>query len=276
MCILIIVMCVGIFACVASTLAWDVDGALAGYGVGGYGYGYGTSGSSFGSGYSTFGGGGYGSSNNYGYGNLGGNYNDPRSAKGFIIAMGFIIFITCLAFFIIIVSHQSLSESRKFYLAVVIICGILGPLMLIAAIVYLVAVNPMSQASSSIYAMQLQGMCAQYQGPQASGMLVNQYLYHYCVLEPQEVTSILLLLSAGAVWSLFRLLPRCFWFQAVAAVMAFLVAAALIVILVFAFKTRQKINSYGKSNILWKKVKVVNEMPSPDGVEEWVSDANVH
>lgn len=178
-------MCVGIFACVASTLAWDVQGALGSYGVGG---GYGGYGGSYGGGYGGgYGSGGYGAGNYYGA--VGGNYNDPRSAKGFIIVMAAIVFITCLAVFIIIVSHQSLSESRRFYLAVLIICAILAPLMLIAAIVYLIAVNPMAQSNGSMYAMQIQGLCAPYQTQQGSGMLVNQYLYHYCVLEPQEVNT---------------------------------------------------------------------------------------
>lgn len=190
MAIIAIVMCVAIFACVASTLAWDTQGALSGFGgIGGSGAGYG---SSYGSGYSNgygFGGGAYGAGNNYGYGGLGGNYNDPRKGKGFMIAMAAITFIICLVIFIIVVSHQSLSESRRFYLAVLIICAILALLMLIASIVYLMAVNPMAQSSGSVYANQIAGLCAQYQQPQASGMFVNQYLYHYCVVEPQEVNT---------------------------------------------------------------------------------------
>lgn len=55
-------------------------------------------------------------------------------------------------------------------------------------------------------------------------------------------------------------------------VFGFLVGIALIIMLVFALKTRQKIRNYGKSNILWKKVKVVDEMDPPQDVEAWVSD----
>lgn len=51
----------------------------------------------------------------------------------------------------------------------------------------------------------------------------------------------------------------------------FLVTIALIIMLVFALKTRQKIGNYGKSNILWKKVKVIDEMEPPRDVEAWVS-----
>lgn len=188
MAIIVIVMCVAIFACVASTLAWDSQGALGGYNYGG------VPGGSFGGNYGgTYGGGGgsFGGypGTNYGYG-FGGNYNDPRKGKGFMIAMAAITFIVGLAVFIIIVSHQSLSESRKFYLAVIIICAILALLMLIATIVYLVAVNPTAQSSGSVYGSTIAGLCAQYQQPQPSGVLVNQYLYHYCVVEPQEVTSL--------------------------------------------------------------------------------------
>ncbi|KAM9841356.1 occludin [Aulostomus maculatus] len=253
MAIIVIVLCVAIFACVASTLAWDSQGALGsfggiGYGGGAYGGGaYG--GGAYGGGtYGSFGGGAYGAGNNYGYGGIGGNYNDPRSSKGFIIAMAAITFIAALVIFIIIVSHQSISESRKFYLAVIIVCAILALLMLIAAIVYLVAVNPMAQSQGSAYGSQIAGLCAQYQQPQPSGMFVNQYLYHYCVVEPQE---------------------------AIAVVFGFLVAIALIIMLVFALKTRQKIGNYGKSNILWRRVKVVDEMEPPQDVEAWVNNVSV-
>ena len=200
MSVIVIVLCLGIFACVASTLAWDSQGAMSGFGGGyggGYGAGYGAGssyggGTNYGAGYggSSFGGGaGYGAGSGYGYGGIGGGYNDPRKGKGFMIAMAAITFIVGMVVFIIIVSHQSLCQSRRFYLAVVILCAILALLVLIATIVYLVAVNPMAQSSSSIYAMQIQGLCAQYQQPTPSVGFVNQYLYHYCVVEPQEVRS---------------------------------------------------------------------------------------
>lgn len=211
MSIMVIVMSVAIFACVASTLAWDSQGALGGFGGAGYG---GTYSGSYGN-YGTFGGGAYGAGSNYGYGGLGGNYNDPRSGKGFMIAMAAITFIFALVVFIIIVSHQSLAEGRKFYLAVLIICAILALLMLIASIVYLVAVNPMAQSSGSVYGSQIAGLCAQYQRPQPSGMFINQYLYHYCVVEPQEVKTLLvgarhrLLAAPNTCRSHFRPSPWC-------------------------------------------------------------------
>ena len=48
--------------------------------------------------------------------------------------------------------------------------------------------------------------------------------------------------------------------------------AALIIILVFAVKTRQKINAYGKDNILWRRVKVVEDPEAVGDVEAWVSE----
>uniref|UniRef100_A0A8C9WMY3 Occludin a n=1 Tax=Scleropages formosus TaxID=113540 RepID=A0A8C9WMY3_SCLFO len=241
--VIIVILCVAIFACVASTLAWDTDMGLMGFGGLGTGYG----GASYGSGYSSFGGAAYGPGNAYGYGTLGGNYIDPRKGKGFIIAMGGICFIAMLVIFILIVSRQNTAKTRKFYLAVIIICAILAFFMFIATIVYLMAVNPMAQSSGSVFQNQIVGLCAQYQNPQPSSMLVNQYLYHYCVVEPQE---------------------------AIAIVFGFLVTAGLIIILVFALKTRQKIERNGKEQILWSKVKVMDEVEAPQDVEEWVNNVS--
>ncbi|MED6268736.1 hypothetical protein CHARACLAT_025372 [Characodon lateralis] len=157
------------------------------------------------------------------------------------------VFIFCLIVFIIIVSHQRLSQSRRFYLAVLIVCPILGMLMLIATIVYLMAVNPSAQSTGSIYGNQIMALCAPYQQPQSLGVFMNQYLYHYCVVEPQE---------------------------AIAVVFGFLVTAALFIMLVFAIKTRRKIQYYGKDNILWKKVKIVDDLGPPEDVEAWVNNVS--
>ncbi|KAL0965357.1 hypothetical protein UPYG_G00280200 [Umbra pygmaea] len=243
MCVIIIILSVAIFACVASTLAYDTTGGMAGFGGTGMGYGGYGGGSSYGS----FGSGAYGGSNNYGYGGIGGNYYDPRTCKGFLIAMAAFSFITTLAVFIIVVSRNQISQSTRFYLALVIICAILALLMFIATIVYLLAVNPMAQSTGSIYGTQIAALCSQYQGPQVSGMLTNQYLYHYCVVEPQE---------------------------AIAIVFGFLVMAALIIMMVFALKTRQKIRNFGKSNILWRKVPIINEETPNQDVEAWVNNVS--
>ncbi len=195
LCIIIIVMCVAVFACVASTLAWDYDMSVMGLGGGagllpGYGGSYsGTYGGSYSG---TYGGSTGGS---YGYG---GTQMDPRAGKGFIIAIAAITFIAVLIIFVLVVSRQNAARSPNFYLATIIICAILAFLMIIATIVYLVAVNPTAQSTGSILYSQVRQLCAQYQNQnQAQGIFLNQYLYHYCVVEPQEVR------GCGGVW-IFR------------------------------------------------------------------------
>lgn len=192
--IIIIIMCVAVFACVASTLAWDYE--MDAMGLGGMGMGMGM-GMGYGGGYNNYGsnmyGGGIGSGS-YGYGGYGGGYGgyymDPLTGKGFIIAISAITFIAVLVIFILVVSRQSTAKSTKFYLACIIICAIMALLMLIASLVYLVAVNPMAQGSGSMMYNMMWQLCAQYQNqPQMSGLMINQYMYHYCVVEPQEVSS---------------------------------------------------------------------------------------
>lgn len=189
MAVICIILCVGVFVCVASTLAWDTSGSATGF-SGGYGGGYGGGYSGgYGGGSGTSFGGGFGGGS-FAYGILG-SQNDPRQAKAFMITMAVITFITLMAIFIIILSYQHWSQSRKFYLIVIIITAILGLFMLVATIVYLVAVNPMAQTSGSVQYYQVQSLCAQYQGPQPSDLMINQYLYHYCVVDPQEVSTLL-------------------------------------------------------------------------------------
>ncbi|XP_076855106.1 occludin b isoform X2 [Brachyhypopomus gauderio] len=255
MCIIIIIMCVGVFVCVASTLAWDYDmeamgmgglgmGAMGGMGYGGGGMGY--AGSSYGGSYGSYGGGMYGGGMGYsGYGY--GGYVDPVTGKGFIIGISAITFIAVLVIFILVVSRQSTAKSTKFYLATIIITVILAFLMLVASIVYLVAVNPTAQSSGSMMYNMIWQLCAQYQNqPQASGIFINQYMYHYCVVEPQE---------------------------AVAIILGFLVVVALIILLVFAVKTRQQMNRYGRQRVLWEEPKTYNDGFS-HGVEKWVTDVS--
>ncbi|XP_028851961.1 occludin b [Denticeps clupeoides] len=259
MCIIIIIMCVAVFACVASTLAWDYDmGAMGlggmGMGMGGYGGAYGGSyGGSYGG---TYGGGSYGSMGSgtgygggmgggyYGYGDT---YMDPRTGKGFMIAIAAITFIAVLVIFILVMSRQNATHSPSFYLAAIIISAILGFLMLIATIVYLVAVNPTAQTSGSMMYSQIRQLCAQFQGqPAASGIFLNQYLYYYCVVEPQE---------------------------AIAIVLGFLLVVAFIILIVFATKTRNQIRSYGRDRVLWEEVKMLSDV-GPQGVGEWVKSVS--
>ncbi|XP_069606918.1 occludin [Ranitomeya imitator] len=236
MSILIVVMCVGIFACVASTLPWDLDitGQSMGYGLGGY------------SGYSgAYNGYGFGSSQGgYGFA-YGGNYTDPRAAKGFILAMAAFCFICGMVIFVMTVTRTQTSTTRRFYLIVMIVSGIMGGLVFIATIVYTIGVNPVAQASGSAFYTQIVSLCNQFYSPVTTGVFVNQYLYHYCVVEPQE---------------------------AIAIVLGFLIVVAFAIIIFFSVKTRRKINSYGKSNILWRKTP--SEEQGVPNVEEWVKNVS--
>lgn len=172
---------------------------------------------------------------------------DPRAGKGFIIAISGITFIAVLIIFILVVSRQSAAQKPSFYLATIIICAILAFLMIIATIVYLVAVNPTAQSTGSIYYSQIRQLCAQYQTQtQAQGIFLNQYLYHYCVVEPQE---------------------------AIAIVLGFLVFVALIILLVFAVKTRNQIRRWGPERILWEEVKVIND-GHHTSIGEWVKNVS--
>ncbi|KAM4578252.1 occludin b [Fundulus diaphanus] len=255
LCLIIIIMCVAIFACVASTLSWDYDMGMMGGGAslipgvgGAYGSSYGGaySGSYSGSYGGAYGSGLGGSSNGYGYG---GTQIDPKSGKGFIMAISAITFIAMLIIFILVISRQNASRSSKFYLASIIICAILAFLMIISTIVYLVSVNPTAQSSGSMLYSQVIQLCAQFQTQtqaQAQGLFINQYLYHYCVVEPQE---------------------------AIAIVFGFLVFVALIILLVFAVKTRSLIQHWGKERILWEEVKTVN-YGHHNSVGEWVKNVS--
>ncbi|KAJ0065748.1 hypothetical protein NL108_017799 [Boleophthalmus pectinirostris] len=245
----VIVLCVAIFACVASTLMWDMQ-----YGYGGMGY-YG-SGMGYGSGYP---GGSYGSGYGSGYGSYGGNYGSyygsyisPYSAKTAMIAMAAINFIISLAFFITSFSKSPTVRSRKYFLAVLITSIIMAILQGIISIVYIVGVNPMSQGTSSMMYNPMLMMCqSMYQGGYSNmgGVggfpMYNQYLYHYCFVDPQE---------------------------GVAMVCGFLVAIALGVAAFFAQKTRGKIWRYGKPNIYWDQPLVGGKASEGRDVEEWVNN----
>ncbi|KAG9488056.1 occludin [Eleutherodactylus coqui] len=239
MAILIVVMCVGIFACVASTLPWDLDitGQSMGYGMGG---GF----SSYSPGFSGYGFGGQGMGYGFAYG---GSYTDPRAAKGFILAMSAFCFICGMVIFVMSVTRTETSTTRRFYLIVTIISGIMAGLVLIATIVYIMGVNPVAQASGSSFYNQILSLCQQFYAPVTNAVFVNQYLYHYCVVEPQE---------------------------AIAIVLGFLIVVAFAIIIFFAVKTRRKINNYGKSNILWKKTQ--HEEQGDPNVEEWVKNVSTN
>ncbi|XP_018429052.1 PREDICTED: occludin [Nanorana parkeri] len=239
MAVLNVVMCVGIFACVASTLPWDLDitGQSMGYGMGGY--------SGYSGGYTGY---GFGGSSQMGNGfAYGGNYTDPRAAKGFILAMAAICFIISMVIFVMLATRTQTSTTRRFYLIVIIASAIIGGLVFIATIVYTIGVNPVAQASGSAFYTQIVSLCNQFYAPVTTGVFVNQYLYHYCVVEPQE---------------------------AIAIVLGFLIVAAFAIIIFFAVKTRRKINQNGKMNILWRKEKFEGE--GVPNVEEWVKNVSAN
>ncbi|XP_069483633.1 occludin [Ambystoma mexicanum] len=234
MAIFIVVLSIGIFACVASTLAWDMD--FAGSGMGGF-PAYGGS-----SGFSGYGAG----SSNYGYNfAYGGNYTDPRAAKGFMIAMAAFCFISAMVIFVMTVTRTDSARSRKFFLILIIVSAVLGILVFIATIVYIIGVNPTAQASGSVFYTQIVTICQQYYAPTNTGVFVNQYLYHYCVVEPQE---------------------------SIAMVMGLLIVLAFALIIFFSVKTRKKINECGKVNILWEKQRILEE--GDPNVEEWVKNVS--
>ncbi|NXX44527.1 OCLN protein, partial [Tricholaema leucomelas] len=222
----VILLCIAIFACVASTLAWEYGygyGGIYGSGLGGY----------YGSGY-------YGGALGYGstYGGYYGGVTNPRAANGFMMAMAVLCFLSQLGLFVGSVTKSRSSRSRRFYLVVLVGSAILAFVMLIAAIVYVVGVNPQAQMSGSYYYNPLLAMCNQIY---TSGF-TNQYLYHYCTVDPQE---------------------------AVAIVCGFLIVILLCLICFFAHQTRSKIWKYGKPNIYWDKMPVAQEGPN---VEEWVKN----
>ncbi|KAM4709035.1 occludin-like isoform 1-T3 [Discoglossus pictus] len=219
----VIFLCVAIFACVASTLAWEYNyGGMGGLGLG--------MGSYYGGGYM----GGYGG---YSYG-----MTNPQAASGFMMAMAVLTFAAVLGLFIASVSKSSGSRSRRFFMAVLVVSAVLAILELIASIVYIAGVNPRAQMGGSLYYNQMMMMCNQIYSPVSSGAgFVNQYLYHYCMVDPQE---------------------------AIAIVCGFIIVILLCVTSFFAQKTRRKIWSYGEPNIYWDKP--IGSYQEGPNVEEWV------
>ncbi|CAL9696453.1 unnamed protein product [Knipowitschia caucasica] len=239
----VIFLCVAIFACVASTLMWDMQYGMGGMGYPGMGYGSGYPGGGYGSGYGSYGG---------NYGSYSGSYISPYSAKTAMIAMAAINFIVSLAFFIMSFSKSPSVRSRKYFLALLISCVIMAILEAIISIVYIVGVNPMAQGSSSMMYNPMLMMCQSLYQTSYSQMggvggfpIYNQYLYHYCFVDPQE---------------------------GVAMVCGFLVALALGVAAFYAQRTRGKIWRYGKPNIYWEEPLVGGKASEGRDVEEWVNN----
>ncbi|KAM7400920.1 hypothetical protein PAMA_005219 [Pampus argenteus] len=231
-------MCFLIFAFVASTLVWDINGfGYGGYGVGATGGGIAGTGSGY-----------YGGS--YGYG---GSYMTPQSAKAAMISMSAINFLVSLGFLVGSFSRSPVMQGCRFYLTVFISDIILAVLQGIIDIIFVIGVNPMSQSSQSMLYNPMLMMCQNIQGsPSLSGSvgagfpggfpMYNQYLHHYCYMDPEE---------------------------AVALVLGLMVVLSLSLSAYYAYKTRSKIWHHGKANIYWNEP-LVRQSEGQD-VQDWVN-----
>lgn len=102
-------MCFVIFACVASTLVWDVNGyAYGGYGVAGVDTGY-------------YGG---GSSGGYYSGYYSSSYMTPQSAKAAMISVTAVNFLVALGFLVGSFSRTRVARGCRFYLSI-FVCDII-------------------------------------------------------------------------------------------------------------------------------------------------------
>ncbi|CAN9503226.1 unnamed protein product [Ophioblennius macclurei] len=232
-----VLMCFLIFAFVASTLVWDMNG----FGYGGYGVMDSGIVGGAASGY-------YGGS--YGYGS---SYMTPQSAKAAMISMAAINFLVSLGFLVGSFSRSRIMRGCRFYLTVFISDIILAVLQGIIDIIFVIGVNPMSQSSQSMLYNPMLMMCQNIQGsPSLSGSvgagfpggfpMYNQYLHHYCYMDPEE---------------------------AVALVLGLLVVLASSLSAYYAYKTRSKIWRHGKANIYWDEP--LGRPSEGQDVQDWVS-----
>lgn len=148
----------------------------------------------------------------------------------------------------------------------------------IISIVYIVGVNPMAQSSSNIIYNPMLMMCQSlYQSGynQAGGVggfgLYNQYIYHYCFVDPQEVGSLFSASLNDLHFHGYSPVPA--FSQGIAMACGFLVVIALGVAAFFAQKTRGKIWRHGKPNIYWAEPLVGGKASEGRDVEEWVREA---
>uniref|UniRef100_A0A8C1S2J6 Occludin n=1 Tax=Cyprinus carpio TaxID=7962 RepID=A0A8C1S2J6_CYPCA len=214
-------LCFVIFACVASTLVWDMhgyEGSIGAFVAGSGGYG-------MGSGY-------YGGT--YGYQS---SYMTPYSAKSAMISMAALNFVVSLAILVVSFSKTWCVHGKTFYLTVFVVDVVLAILQCIIDIIFVIGVNPMAQSSQSIMYNPILMMCQTSLGTPSISAGVgtgfpgvyqsfNRYLYHYCFMDPEE---------------------------AVALVCGLFVMIALVVAAYFAYKTRSKIWRHGKPNIYWEE-----------------------
>ncbi|XP_019730582.1 occludin-like isoform X2 [Hippocampus comes] len=223
-----------IFACVASTLVWDTNG---------FGYSVGGAGSVAGAGQGYYGG-------SYGYSS---SYMTPQSAKAVMISIAAINFLISLGFLVGSFSRSRAMRGSCFYLTVFICDIILAVLQGIIDIIFVIGVNPMSQSSQSMLYNPILMMCHNIPDrPSLSGSIgagfpggfpmYNQYLYHYCFMDPEE---------------------------AVALALGLMVVLALSLAAFYSWKTRSKICRHGKANIYWDKPLVMQS--EGQNIEDWVN-----
>ncbi|TRY66301.1 hypothetical protein DNTS_008062 [Danionella cerebrum] len=231
-------LCFVIFACVASTLVWDMPGyevSIGAYLAGSGGYG-------MGSGY-------YGGA--YGYQT---SYMTPYSAKAAMISIAALNFVVSLTILVVSFSKMWCVRGKTFYLTVLVLDVVLAILQCIIDIIFVIGVNPMAQSSQSILYNPILMMCQSSAGTPSisagagSGFpgaypSFNRYLYHYCFMDPEE---------------------------AVALVCGLFVVIALVVAAYFAYKTRSKIWRHGKANIFWEEPPILRTNRSTNS-QEWRS-----
>ncbi|RXN38987.1 occludin-like protein [Labeo rohita] len=218
-------LCFVIFACVASTLVWDMHGYESS--IGAYIAGSGSYGT--GSGY-------YGGT--YGYQS---SYMTPYSAKSVMISMAALNFVVSLAILVLSFSKTWCVRGKTFFLTVLVVDVILAILQCVINIIFVIGVNPMAQSSQSIMYNPILMMCQTSLGTPSFSAgagtgfpgafpTFNRYLYHYCYMDPEE---------------------------AVALVCGLFVMIALIIAAYFAYKTRSKIWRHGKPNTYWEEPPVL-------------------
>lgn len=231
-------LCFVIFACVASTLVWDMhgyEGSIGAYVAGSGGYGTG-------SGY-------YGGT--YGYQS---SYMTPYSAKSTMISMAALNFVVSLAILVVSFSKTWCVRGKTFYLTVFVVDVVLAVLQCIINIIFVIGVNPMAQSSQSIMYNPILMMCQTSLGtPSISAGAgtgfpgaypsFNRYLHHYCFMDPEE---------------------------AVALVCGLFVMIALVIAAYFAYKTRSKIWRHGKHNIYWEEPAILRTNRSQNS-QNWRS-----
>lgn len=94
-------------------------------------------------------------------------------------------------------------------------------------------------------------------------------------MQTQKSICYIVLCTVVHSWCYFLFL---FLYKAIAVVLGFLVVVGLIILLVFAVKTRGQIRRYGRERVLWYDVKTITDGLTSQGIGEWVRifTSNLH